>query len=106
MNTRLALSRRRLVKLAGRRAQERSTSIAAIALYSATMNQLGAERQGDFGLLRAASAALHANLCRPSNSYRLLLEAGGGLKLHSLSGRGFVQPGLSTVRHHPAAGSA
>ena len=108
MNTRLCLClrRRRLFKLVDRRAQERSTLIAPIALYSATMSQLEADRQGQLMLLRTASAAFPGHLCRSSTLHGQLLVGAGGLKLHSLSGRGFVQPGLSAIRHYLAAGNA
>ncbi len=106
MNTRLALYRRRFAQLVDRRAQERSTLIVPITLYSATMSQLEADRPGQLVLLRPASGSLRANLCRSSTFHRLLLATGGGLKLHSLTSRGFVQPGLSAIRHHPAAGNA
>ncbi len=106
MNSRLALFTRRPVALIDRRAQERSTSIAPIALYSATMSQMETDRPGQLGLLRTASAALRANLCRSSTLHRQIHAATGRLKPHSLSGRGFVQPGLSAIRHHPAAGNA
>ena len=80
--------------------------MAPIALYSAPMSHLGADRRGQLGLLRTARVALHAHRDRPSTLYRWLLGGGGGLKLHSLSGRGFVQPGLSAIRHLTAAGKA
>ncbi len=106
MSLRLLLRRHRLIKLADQRAQERSTWIEPITLYSTTMSQLEADRPGQMGLLRAASVALRANLSRSSTLSRQFLTAGGGLKLHSLSGRGFVQPGLSAIRHQPASADA
>ena len=80
--------------------------MARFALYSAPMSHLGVDRQGQLGLLRTARVALHAHRDRPSTLHRWLLAGGGGLKLHSLSGRGFVQHGLSAIRHQPAAGKA
>ena len=102
MKARLA-RRHRLFTLVDRRAQESFISSAPIALYSAAMSQLTADRQGQARLLRTATAALHAHLCRSSTLRRQFLGATGGLKLHSLSGRGFVQPGLSAIRHQPAS---
>ena len=97
--------RRRLVKLVDCRAQERSTLTGPVALYSATMSQQEADRPGRLGLLRTASATFCANRYRSSTLRHQLFVAGGGLKPHSLSGRGFVQPGLSAIRHNPAAGN-
>ena len=94
------------VKLAERRAQERSTSRAPSTLYSATMSQLGADRQGQSQSLRLAGAALCADLYRSSTLRRKLRVGVGGLKPHSLRGRGFVQPGLSAIRHQPDSAEA
>ena len=84
MSARLAPNSRRPLKLAERRAQARSTSMAPVTLYSAAMSQLGADRPGQLGLLRPAGAALCGNLCRSSTLHRELLGGTGGLKLHSL----------------------
>lgn len=145
--TRLLLYRRRPSQLADGRAQERSTSIAPTALYSATMYRLEADRPSLKRLLRTAKAVPGADLWPLSPSHARVLVATDGLKSHSgapcgcrsmsLSrpvavgsqmllarlvpavpgraraiggalgwGRGFVQPGLSAVRHNPAAGTA
>ena len=105
MKARLA-HRHRLFTLVDRRAQETFISTAPIALYSAAMSQLATDRQGQASLLRTAIAALHAHLCRSSILRRQFLDATGELKLHSLSVRGFVQPGLSAIRHQPASAEA
>jgi len=84
MSARLAPKRRRPFELAERRAQERSTSMASITLYSATMSQAGADRQGQLGLLRLAGAALSANLCPSSTLCRKPPAGTGGLKRHRL----------------------
>ncbi len=80
--------------------------MAPIALYSAPMSHLGADRGGQWRLLRPVRVTLHAHRHRPSRLHRQLLGGGGGLKLHSLSGRGFVQQGLFAIRHQAAAGKA
>ena len=84
MRAPLAPNTRRPFKLAERRAQEKSTSMAPITLYSATMSQLGADRQDQLGLLRLAGATLCANLCRSSTLHRKPPAGTGGLKRHSL----------------------
>ena len=84
MSPRLAPNRRRPFKLAERRAQERSTSMAPITLYSTTMSQLEADRQGQLGLLRPANAGICAHLRRSSTLHRSLRAGAGGLKPHSL----------------------
>ena len=83
--------------------------IAPIALYSATMSSLEADRPALSRLLRTAKAASCADRCRSSTWHRQGIVAAGELKFHSLrsrSGRGFVQPGLSAILHQPAAGNA
>ena len=102
----LSCPRHRLFRLGDRRAQARSTLFAPFTLYSATMSQLEVARPDQLMLLRTARAALHAHRDRPSTVYRNLLAGRGGLKMHSLTGRGFVQQGLSAIRHHTAAGRA
>ncbi len=90
-----------------RRAQERSTSIARIALYSGAMNRLEVDRPWVRGVTATATAFLSAARSRNSLARRLILVAAEGFKLYdgrSRSGRGFVQHGLSAIRHRPAAG--
>ena len=87
MTARFAHHRHRFFKLADRRAQERSTLMATIALYSAMMSQLGGDRPDPLGLLRSGNAALCAHQCRPGTSYHQVRVAAGGLKLHSLGPR-------------------
>ncbi len=81
--TNFLLHKRRWFELDDRRAQERSIPIAPIALYSATMNTLEADRPSLSGLLRAAGAVSAADLPPLSPSYSPVLGRADGLKMHS-----------------------
>ncbi len=94
--------RRVSLQLAKRGAQERSTSITPMALYSTAMNQPEADRPEIWCPATTAKAAIDADRNRSSRAHRQILVAGGGLKIHSRrnrSGRGSVQQALSGIRH-------
>ena len=99
MKARLA-RRHRPFALIDRQARERFISTAPIALYSAAMSQLAADRQGQARLLKTANAALHTHLCRSSSLLRQFLGATGKLKLHSL------WAATSFNRNYPPSGTA
>ena len=77
--------RHRPLELAERRVQEKSTSMVPITLYSATMSQLGADRQGQLRLQRRAGTTLCANLYRSSTLRHKLTAGMFGSKKHKPS---------------------